>query len=1307
MAFIIVQRQLYLWFVKLVQDNRFVFMQAPGLDAQGPEWHELYEWLSDYSTDVIAGDFKAFDITQDAEELHIVYATMRLLAEKLGASQQHLSLMEACEKDTIFPLINYFGTLIRTPLNPSGQSLTVIVNGLMNVLRTMTLYALLPHEDISVRETLRSFFDHVRLMTYGDDNIMTVRDKPSFNHTFLQNAYATMGITYTMADKEKESVPYITFDEATFLKRSWRYDVETETFLAPLDKTSMIKMLYLHIPSKVVSDEVQMIQTIQTNHAEWFHYGRETFSEWDQRLRMYAREIGVSEEVVFHTWDFYMERYMSKGKIQQCSRSAMCASCFHHCQFTSYRDVEDLRLCRICKWCRFDESDLDCLHCEMSDCCPRCGRIGKVKFDFSFTIHQMTMHVYKVKCEPCNHVNVQIGRHGPGPEQGHNQMLEQSIVTAMSDEMVPYRQREWIDCFKLTSANPEEICIESRCSQHQITTSDVRFNSDLHLKYGITEQAITDDQINHEMANEMKPEIKSFQTTEFRDANVGEMLSFAPNANILTTEKRDDIDLGQYLSRPVLISSHSWTTSAFSTTSIKPWHLWATTAAVSNKLKNYAFFKGDLKVKIVVNCSPFYYGALLAYYSPTQDYVSGLASTSVDAVTVSQRPHIWVYPQTSAGGELTLPFIYWENAVSLLSASNLELMGELTFRQYTALTSANGASTNGCTIQVYAWCENAQLLGPTTQAILQAKSGVMDEYGTGPISAPASALANWSSHLEKVPYIGKGATATRIGASAISEIAKLFGWSNVPVIEDSKAVKPTALHAMASAHISTPVEKLSYDPKAEISVDPSLIGLSSEDELSIRYLVEKESFITSNTWATSTSPGTQLLHFGVLPLMYDRGTVSSAGTYGIAMTPMCMVARNFKYWRGDIIFRFKVICSRFHQGRLRISWDPVGNNTSSTDTSHQLITKVVDLAESDEIEFRVPYMQPRTWSTVLGAGDIYAANNFGTTAGATYYRNANNGELTVKVLTNLSAPVDTATVTVLAFVRGAENLQFAVGAELPQQTTYLQMQSKTDSLPVDVQEDPMRDSYYLNYFGEVVPTLRIPLRRTQAISLYLADGTSSSNRLERAILALGRVPNPPGYDDSGYKSVRGVETPGTSYYFNPTIMNSYNWISPSFLYYRGSTRWKINAMCSSSPVQHLSACRKSGTRPVNGNVFRNEVLAGSTPGDACMYYYNYETGYAPGALLTNGNVQPCLEFECPPINNSKMYFTKPSLATAGSTNDNARTEYYNVEQWYFGMSSAKANAMETFFSVGTDFNLHFFLCVPVVYYNNSMGEVWV
>jgi hypothetical protein len=104
MAFIIVQRQLYLWFVKLVQDNRFIFMQAPGLDAQGPEWHELYEWLSDYSTDVIAGDFKAFDITQDAEELHIVYATMRLLAEKLGASQQHLSLMEACEKDTIFPL---------------------------------------------------------------------------------------------------------------------------------------------------------------------------------------------------------------------------------------------------------------------------------------------------------------------------------------------------------------------------------------------------------------------------------------------------------------------------------------------------------------------------------------------------------------------------------------------------------------------------------------------------------------------------------------------------------------------------------------------------------------------------------------------------------------------------------------------------------------------------------------------------------------------------------------------------------------------------------------------------------------------------------------------------------------------------------------------------------------------------------------------------------------------------------------------------------------------------------------------------
>lgn len=411
MAFIIVQRQLYLWFVRLVQSNHFTFLQAPGLDASGPEWHQLYRWLT-FSPNIIAGDFAAFDITQDADELAVVYRFIRLFAKALGADQEHIDMMEACEKDTIFPLINFFGTLIRTPLNPSGQSLTVIVNGLINIFRTITLYVLLELDDESPEENIFAlcdkFFSNVRLMTYGDDNIMASRDD-RFNHTYLQDAYAQMGITYTMADKEKESVPFISMEDATFLKRKWAYLPEVDAMVAPLDEVSLIKMLYLHIPSKIEPAKQQMAQTLLTNHGEWFFYGKQCFDEWDSRLKRYAVELELDDYINFPTFEDYVRRYEKKTLRMQDANGPMCAMCNHDCHFINYLDRGDLRLCSFCRHCRFDEGDVDCLTCGLADTCEQCGTLCDVSRSFDFCVHDRYCRVFCLECPHCSHESVQIG----------------------------------------------------------------------------------------------------------------------------------------------------------------------------------------------------------------------------------------------------------------------------------------------------------------------------------------------------------------------------------------------------------------------------------------------------------------------------------------------------------------------------------------------------------------------------------------------------------------------------------------------------------------------------------------------------------------------------------------------------------------------------------------------------------------------------------------------------------------------------------------------------------------------------------
>lgn len=289
---------------------------------------------------------------------------------------------------------------------------------------------------------------------------------------------------------------------------------------------------------------------------------------------------------------------------------------------------------------------------------------------------------------------------------------------------------------------------------------------------------------------------ETMQTASFFDETSGEFLSFPePTSSVFKEDAQMGVDLGNFLSRPTLIKTFSWLESGFGETSFDPWTLFLSNAQIKNKLNNFAFLQGNLKLKVVMNAAPFYYGALLMAYTPLPNFATSIASTPNKYIAWSQRPHIWIYPQNNAGGELSLPFLYPENFVDLTSAADVATLGSIKLLQYTTLASANGATSNGVTIQIYAWMENPVLTGPTVKLALQ--SG--DEYGNGPISAPATAVAHWSKYLSKVPYIGRLAKATGIGASAVSQVAKLFGWTNVPVIEDVKPMKNLPWHDLSSA----------------------------------------------------------------------------------------------------------------------------------------------------------------------------------------------------------------------------------------------------------------------------------------------------------------------------------------------------------------------------------------------------------------------------------------------------------------------------------------------------------------------------
>jgi len=316
MDYIIVVRKYCLGFIRLVQNERVAFEAAPGTIAQSLEWQELFQFITKFGEDrVVAGDFVGYDTSMVPPEVVAAFKVIYHFSVASGNfSQEDLNVIAVLAMDTAFALVDYNGDLVMFHgINPSGNPLTVILNSIVNSLRNRYVYYLLnPKHDLS------TFRDHVSLVTYGDDNIMGVSNEaPWFNHTAIVEAYASINVEYTMADKETESVPYINIANADFLKRKWRFDTDLGCHVAPLAETSIEKMLMVWTRSKSVPAEVQAISVVAAAVSEYFFYGRSVFEEKREMLQDMVKELDWQvyvEESTFPTWDELSERF------KQCSK---------------------------------------------------------------------------------------------------------------------------------------------------------------------------------------------------------------------------------------------------------------------------------------------------------------------------------------------------------------------------------------------------------------------------------------------------------------------------------------------------------------------------------------------------------------------------------------------------------------------------------------------------------------------------------------------------------------------------------------------------------------------------------------------------------------------------------------------------------------------------------------------------------------------------------------------------------------------------------------------------------------------------
>lgn len=1002
-----------------------VYELAVGCNAEGPEWHALMLIISKYGDDrIVAGDYKNYDQRMSSQVICAAFNILIEFAIAIGYAVEDVDMMRAIATEVIFPVIHMNGDIFKLFSSvTSGNSLTTIINCICNSLLHRMCYF-----GLAQRLSLQPppFKVVCSLLTYGDDCADSVR--PGFDwfgHTNRQIFFGDFNIIYTMAEKDQESRPFITLRELSFLKRRPQYNPDTELMMAPLDESSIFKSLQF-LTRSILTPEESVGVNADNALAAWFQHGRTVYEARAKLLKqvLIQHDLYHYSKWADRSYDDFLKEW--KEKYQE----GMPAICLEHpgrktqecCDGIDYDALLAVKLGNM----------LGAYRCEaVSPVETPLFRGGEADHNTSSIFQAGTC---LGSCE-CNNLYPKQNKdkhrmmspvpHMDGKERAqlvsginlkkpHKQMEKQrsqrSLFKPLSKDDIDMILLDDID---QTAPDFSEVTVPAEVRKptlDEINAMYAQWVRDNHnptpAQYDPPVFAAYKDDDNYvfqagtattcpETSGQTTAGTMVFSDTDSNVINTicGEMDS----TRYLAANAADG--MAAFLSRPVLVQTITVAVGATTYVEFNPWKRFIDNKRVINRINNYNNLRAKLHVKFLINGNGFYYGKLIASYLPLKasDALEHNHATASPAniCLATQRPHIFLDPCMSTGGQLDLPFFFWKDAINIPAADWNE-MGQIFVESINPLRNANG-STADLTISCFAWMSEVVLDSPTITPApnLIVQAGEYTERDI--ISRPASVVSNIATALS--PMLGSlapYAMAVANSAGMVGAMAKNFGYSRPTSVEQPTKMMPRHIANLANYDVVDNGTKLALDSKNEVTVDTRVMGLAGMEETSFTFLASINNYLRSTQWLSTQTTGTKLTSIRAWPLhRIAHGTLVASAYPSYALPTF-----DFAYWTGTFVLKIEVVCSSFHKGRLQIVYDP--NNTDLPPETNIQHTYIMDISDTKELVIDVPWSQSRTFLNTPGGWPSQALTDVGLdSTGTSPFA---NGQVSIYVLNELTVP---------------------------------------------------------------------------------------------------------------------------------------------------------------------------------------------------------------------------------------------------------------------------------------------------------------
>jgi hypothetical protein len=729
-------------------------------------------------------------------------------------------------------------------------------------------------------------------------------------------------------------------------------------------------------------------------------------------------------------------------------------------------------------------------------------------------------------------------------------------------------------------------------------------------------------------------------------------------------------------------------------------------------------------VKFVLNGNGFHYGRAIASYIPLHNddgFTKDRGFFIQDVVEASQRPHVYLDPTHSQGGTMCLPFVWQYNAMDI-PRQDWRDMGDIIIHGMQNLKHANGA-TDSVTVSVFAWAEDVVMSTPTANepGALSPQAGEYtpqaDEYGEGMVSRPASYIARAAGALTNAPIIGAYAKATEMGASAIAAIAKAFGYSRPTYVGEIIPYKPTLVGNLANTNAPDTSNKLTLDMKQELTVDSRTMGLDGTDEMSLKSIAMRESFLTNFSWQVADTTETLLWNCEVNPRVWNEFFATLGDPIEYHMPACCFAALPFRFWRGSMKYRFQIVASAFHKGRIKVTYDPSYPLTNEYNTNY---TRIIDLAEERDFTVEIgwgqqqPYLKGR--QMLSGSGEIYSTSAIGADP-----NDFANGIISVYVVNELTVPNSDANndIEINVFVSAGEDIEFAAPDEseirdlswfTPQAGEYTPQSGEVpdssntqeESAPMKLQADEKMAAEELDladhtndiYFGDPVTSIRQLLKR-YCFSQALYGNDEIGFRLVR--YTRNNFPMYRGYANTAEHQVTTPVNP-TDYQFSQNTL--LNYFTPAFTCYRGGIRWKYHFI-SDTAKQYIAVMNDISPSFATGV---GDVVLLSDSNNLSLKARQWRVlgkSMIDGSYVTAAEQNPVVEAEIPYYRPQRFAFAKQATLDRNLGLDS----YFHELHWVEDQTADSHNTVLAYCAAAEDFTLAFYTGPPVAYYQSDPTAV--